>query len=554
MQSIRKIIRCVFLIIGLLAPLLGYLFFPDIYATIDYRINDFLFGIRFAFLDNERISPYLTVINIDDDFTGSRGYGASIGNLIHGISDNPHMPALKTVLVDLRYPEKIEMPADIESRKIKKNAAYIVTPVLISHPRRESAGESNDDPLMDVGFTPAVSTRGDPVSVDPQAESAKKTIDIEYPNTCAGITGFYPDDDGVVRRLPLVFKENGESSKYYLSFVLAAICNYCDVKPNNIEIKIDFGNEIVLKKANFRSIEKDIRIPIDDRGRMIVNFPDPSYSSFFGLSASKLLTQDDTTEEKSAIPAMAGIAVIGDVSTVMGKTGVYDRTEYPGNPVLASALNTILTENFLRPAGVPETLLLYLPAIALLLLFFALASDRNLKFFAIGLPVTYCSILLLTFLTSIFLFVFLHVLPHSFPVYSGLPITLFLLVCFHLFYAESESMYRHAGSGADMEKPAKGERFSLPDEKELRERLGVYNIVDEPQATLALYLLDMDLSLKEIADKLGICTQNPVNTLQSRIQDIYKKCSEDKLEKLNRLRFIKKILSTTDYPDRDDSR
>jgi hypothetical protein len=327
------------------------------------------------------------------------------------------------------------------------------------------------------------------------------------------------------------------------------------VEPGNIII--DFGRKIVLPKAKFRSLEEDLYIPIDNRGRMIINFPGPSYSSFMDLSASKLIEPDDFPEEESFIPAPAGIALIGDVSTRAGKSGpgVFGETAYPDNLILASALNTVLTENFLRPAGIPETILLFLPAIVLLSLFLALASGRDLKFFAIGLPAVYLVIILLSFGIGLCMFLF-RTLPNVFPVLAGLPITLFLLVGMHLFSLENERthgeqeteeemerarMGSSAGTGDNAEKPMNINRTPLPDEQELRSRLSKYGITDEPQVLLSLDLLVLDLVLKEVAYKHGIRTDDPVNTLQSRARKIYRRCGVH-----TRNAFFTKIMNTID--------
>jgi hypothetical protein len=292
MQVNKKIVQSALIVIGLFIPLFGSLVFPDFYMTNNSRINDLMFGIRFTCLGKETISPYLSVINIDDDFTDLQGYGERIGTAISRISNNPSMPYFKTVLVNLSYPEKIRIRAETGFLKTDDNTGNLFTPILITRSLQDDEGERNNDSLKNISFHLAFHKEGAPINIDPDALSIK-AIDLEYPKTGAGIYDLSPDKDGIVRRLPLVFREKEGSRKYLLSFVLAALCHYFDVEPGNIII--DFARKIVLPKAKFRSLEKDLCIPIDNQGRMIINFPGTSNSSFIDLSASKLLEQDDVS-------------------------------------------------------------------------------------------------------------------------------------------------------------------------------------------------------------------------------------------------------------------
>ncbi len=94
-----------------------------------------------------------------------------------------------------------------------------------------------------------------------------------------------PDSDGVNRRFPLLYKYK---EGYIPSLILRVICDFLKVNHNNVEIS--FGNYINLKNAVLPgNIIKDIKIPIDDAGRVFINYVAPWKDSFFEFSVKDIL-------------------------------------------------------------------------------------------------------------------------------------------------------------------------------------------------------------------------------------------------------------------------
>jgi len=84
---------------------------------------------------------------------------------------------------------------------------------------------------------------------------------LENPNTRLGHTLIAPDDDGVVRRLPLWIESNGT---LYPAFGLAAVQAYLNQSANPLDVQ---------------------RLPVDDRGQLVLNF--------FGASAQRTISAVD---------------------------------------------------------------------------------------------------------------------------------------------------------------------------------------------------------------------------------------------------------------------
>ena len=79
-----------------------------------------------------------------------------------------------------------------------------------------------------------------------------------------------PDSDGVFRRVPLIIRVKDQ---LFPHMALTAILRYLQVKPEDVTIVP--GEHILLHNARFpeTTTPKDLKIPVDDRLQMRINFP-----------------------------------------------------------------------------------------------------------------------------------------------------------------------------------------------------------------------------------------------------------------------------------------
>lgn len=98
----------------------------------------------------------------------------------------------------------------------------------------------------------------------------------------AGFPNVVVDRDGVRRRIDLIAEHQGQ---YYPQLVLAPLLN----RLGNPTVFLD-GQSLLLQDAQLKDIKKDIRIPLDSRGRMLINWPPKSFEeSFRHLSYNSLV-------------------------------------------------------------------------------------------------------------------------------------------------------------------------------------------------------------------------------------------------------------------------
>ena len=187
-------------------------------------------------------------------------------------------------------------------------------------------------------------------------------IHLPYPDLLEvskiqGLVSVFPDIDGSVRRIPLVVNHN---DKIYPSLTLAIVCQALNVSPAEVLP----GKYILLK--GFR---EKIKIPIDHKGRMIVNYAGDITS--FGIS--KFSFRDVYESIRSGEPIVPlstfkdKIAIIGiSNSESLDKHSTPFDNLLPGVAIHAMAIDTIMQNLFLDKASFLSSLLF--------LLFFVVAA------------------------------------------------------------------------------------------------------------------------------------------------------------------------------------
>ena len=164
------------------------------------------------------------------------------------------------------------------------------------------------------------------LAVAPQSNISVISKAAEY----SGTFNMIPDSDGVVRRMPAVFKFNDTP---YAPISLMAVSAFLD-SPPSVRVA-DYGLEMLQIG--------ELSIPTDELGRIMVNYRGGE-QTFPYISVTDILHDDFPKDTFQGKIVMVGVTA----------TGIYDvrvtpfDSVYPGLEIHATIVDSILTEDFLE--------------------------------------------------------------------------------------------------------------------------------------------------------------------------------------------------------------
>jgi adenylate cyclase len=207
-----------------------------------------------------------------------------------------------------------------------------------------------------------------------------------------------PDRDGVYRRVQLLVRDR---DGFQPSLSLLVLAQLLQVDPDQVELRPGYWLKLRDARRPGSEEKEEIAIPIDARGRMLVNYIGP-WGSILSYpfvevveAAGDRFAMEDLREE------VAGrIGIVCWVATGAGDVGsVPTDPVYPKPGIHANTINTILNGEFLREAS-PTQMLFWVELPLLLLLFLAGLRLSTIPFLAmaVGLVVGYATLVPLVFL------------------------------------------------------------------------------------------------------------------------------------------------------------
>ncbi len=206
---------------------------------------------------------------------------------------------------------------------------------------------------------------------------------VTYPELASvsrglGFLNLKTDPDGVNRRIPLLVKYK---EALFPSFALRSICDYLNVPPEKIIVKP--GKSITLEDAKKPggSSGRNIVIPIDQHGNILVNFIGPWGRMKHYNFADIFYASDDKIEMEMWGDELAGkIVLVSEVTTGAADIGpVPTDPHFLSSGIHASVLHTILQDSFLTDlSGMQELILEGILLIILLVLPLRISSLNSI--------------------------------------------------------------------------------------------------------------------------------------------------------------------------------
>jgi adenylate cyclase len=249
------------------------------------------------------------------------------------------------IAFDVLFVERDAQPAEDSLLILStKNAGNVVHAMTLEQEHPEAFLYKMEKPPE--GFAAARFT----LPLPPKTVAALKSFDrfegklMELYNNSAGLgfVNFLPDDDNAIRRMPLVLNFAGQA---YPSFALAVVMQSTGLSRDGIEVEL--GHEVRWRKSANSGVP--IRIPIDNKGRVLVNYMGRQ-------NTFRYIPYYDVLEQRVPAETFQGrIVLIGaSAAGLADLRPVPFESTFPGVEVHANIIHSIRTQNFITKQ--PETL------------------------------------------------------------------------------------------------------------------------------------------------------------------------------------------------------
>jgi len=311
------------------------------------RLNDLFFQLRYRLRGTEKIIPSIGHVDLSDSelraLALKSGDRRDFARLVKVLST----AGAASIIFDINFPEQGLTDGDAAFVAAVAAAGNVILPALLppaDYNKLSAPSPTGVDPLTRWLWHPKVNVSGTP----PEARSSTLSFsDLTAAARGVGHFNSEPDPDGVYRRMPLLIRY---ADGYLPGLGLRAATDALQVDPSTIEVS--FGTEIRLPAAKMPDgTTRDVSIPIDRNGRMIVDFAEPWGTGFPRYSFAGLLeAENDTDKADQAASVIDGAHVlVADITTSGADYGPapFERV-YPKAGIHLNILNSILSNRFLR--------------------------------------------------------------------------------------------------------------------------------------------------------------------------------------------------------------
>ena len=434
-------IICLFLLLIFCSIYLGTFVFFDFFEVINFQLIDNFNKIKYKIWGKGVASPYIAHIDLNDETAVKNNISIWNRTVFAELINILHIAKVKTITVDIIFPESTTTSNDLPLINASKHFGSIFYPVVLIDTKniyKISRNDKEEEILSKNLIYPDIKKKGEPYKA---YDFIPTFSSLSLSSKGLGHKNSIPEKDGIYRRYPLIYSYN---DGYVPSLVFHALCDYLEVDTNKIEIY--FNDKIILPDAKFPgNIKKNITIPIDNHGRMIINFIGEWNDSFYHYSFDKILGIKNNdkllTQLKSEI--QDNFVVISDNTTLglINDTGPIPlESFYPLSGLHTNVANSILTGRIPRVMSLWINFILDFLFIALIILSSLTARRSRFSiysiliflifiisyFYLITFPLVYVNIIrviLLFVLSFSFINVYFYVIENKY--YNNLQSRLF---------------------------------------------------------------------------------------------------------------------------------
>ncbi len=334
----KTLAQLLFTVIIIVSGVVGYLKFPNFFAPFEYKIKDLMFVIRGEFKGSDNI----IIIDIDEKSLKELGQWPwsrdKVARLLQNLADygiaivgldvvfaEPDNSSPKQVLQRLGMPtEKIPDYDDILGKTIADTPTIVGYVFALGEDGILAEGHPKSSAIVIEQNKPEHSYLIKPHRAILNVPQIQKSA---YSN---GYFNTVPDNDGIVRSIPLVMEYDGI---IYPSLSLEMM--RLVLEQDKITVQYD-------EKGVSQILLGDLAIPTDFYGRMLVNYRGPQRSYSY-ISATDIYNKRVDPSQIDGKIALLGTSAAG----LLDLRSIPFDSVYPGVEVHANALDNILNKEFI---------------------------------------------------------------------------------------------------------------------------------------------------------------------------------------------------------------
>jgi len=396
-------VTIIFCVSAFILSHLCFIFLPNIFANLDKKIIDQLFIYK---INSDRFNMDYddTVVHVDLNNTSLKQLNSYFLDRAQHAQIIRNLSAMDVALqvYDFIFAEKMNDQNNNQIITATRNADHVYFGLAFEflngsgdrHKDGENTLESKylDETVWHLnveGDASGFKTGSTPLVTFPALASVSDGL---------GFINLVNDKDGVFRRVPLLLRYK---DGFYPSLPFRAVCEYLRVSPEQITVRP--GEAIILKGAIHpeENQEKDITIPIDKSGNMIINFVG-SWEKMNHYNFIDVFRATSDTDEiilwKNELSGK--IVIVSEVTTGSSDLGPFPMdNHYPLSGIHSNVIHTILSDAFITEMSREKTLVVELLLIALVIMMILNTnSPLTLSFASAALCTAYFIFTVLLFL------------------------------------------------------------------------------------------------------------------------------------------------------------
>ena len=374
--------------------------FPVFSKHFEYSLTDLKFNLRSQLNREPSISEDIVMVNLDDyskaqseyDLWPYEYYAETIEKINDGDPTSLGIDIFFTLSVDTLGWKRLLAAVE--------NSYVSINPFLVEygeeskvlnvskHSEILSQLEYEDLPKIDQGLVPH--------AVDIRYKTKRKFMDA---SAGLGIININEDEDGIVRRLPILSEVAGILAPH---FYFRLLCEHINYDLSNIQV-ID-KHKLILNNFPINDSLTTVEVPLDGYGNMLINYI--SYSKiekmmlsgkFYSVSAWDLLKSNKPVQfDNKAV-------IFGDTSVPAKDHSITPMDIRMFNPLIyAIAISNILNAEFIQPASNFINFLVFI-------ILFGLLFGMSVRLDVFRYGIISFGLLLLYFIINCILFIYFNI-------------------------------------------------------------------------------------------------------------------------------------------------